>query len=630
MRLKFRDFSIKIKIILLILSVNTVSLVLSALLFFQYDSSEFKHKERNKLTVLAQGIGNFNTGTILYNDTVSATEYLNSFKAEKQIRQAAIFNIHGNLFASYTKDKLLFQQLPQEFLLKDTFYINDNELILLKPIKLYDEVIGCIYINSNLEGYNTRVNQFISIIFVIIFLSSIIAFLLAVRLQRIISVPIQTLAFAMHQVSQTKDFSVRVIKHSNDEIGELSEGFNTMLTQIEKQNQAVNLAKEHAEHSLKVKEQFLANMSHEIRTPMNVIFGMSNLLLETELDSDQQIYLESIKVSADNLLVIINDILDFSKIEAGKIEFESIEFDLHHFMERFKKTVHFSATKKGLSLRINIADTVPQIVIGDKVRLSQIILNLTGNAIKFTHQGGVVINISSIEKHDDTVRLQFSVIDTGIGIPSDKIDSIFTSFNQVSSSTTRKYGGTGLGLTISKQLVELQGGAISVVSEFGQGSIFTFNLPFKIGKRRAKNSIETKNSNPVAAVQKRKPEDIFILLVEDNKMNQLFATKVLQMNKYNVEIAENGKIALEMLKQKKFDIVLMDLHMPEMDGYEATKIIRESFPDDKRRIPIIALTAAATKGEVNRCFSIGITDFIAKPFKPNELIDKIIEMLNEN
>ena len=382
--------------------------------------------------------------------------------------------------------------------------------------------------------------------------------------------------------------------------------------------------KERAEYSEKVKEQFLANMSHEIRTPMNAILGMTRLLLEKEPRTDQLKYLNSIKHASDNLLVIINDILDLSKIEAGKINLESIPFDIRNEIKSVFETMKVNADDKNLELKTDIENTIPKTIIGDPYRLSQILLNLTGNAIKFTEKGSVTIKTTAAMQ-GEKVLLTFSVIDTGIGIAKDKLDYIFDMFTQETSSTTRKFGGTGLGLAICKKLIELQGGAISVDSEAGKGSVFSFTLPFAIGKDVVDENPKAEHKQQVVA----KMKNLRILLAEDNEFNQMVAVDTLEsaIEGAQVTVAANGKIAVDMLKNNTFDIVLMDIQMPEMDGHEATKTIRSSSDPRINSVPIIAMTASVIKAEVDKCFESGMNEFVGKPFSVDELLEKMSKII---
>jgi signal transduction histidine kinase/DNA-binding response OmpR family regulator len=384
-------------------------------------------------------------------------------------------------------------------------------------------------------------------------------------------------------------------------------------------------AKDLAIQSVQVKKQFLANMSHEIRTPMNGIIGFSKILEETPLNEEQKQCVESIRMAGDNLMVIINDILDFSKIEANKMTFESISFSFSKSVQSALDLLLPKAKEKKLKLFADIDEGIDDQLIGDPTRLAQILINLIGNSLKFTDKGYVELTVSVQEDKDDQYLLKFMVVDTGIGISEDKLQSIFESFNQASNEMTRKYGGTGLGLTITKKLIELQGGSISCKSELGRGSEFTFEMPFK--KSKIQSQLERKeivNGELSPDFLKNKK----ILLVEDNHLNQLLAKKVFRKWDYEIEIAENGRIAIDLLEKIDYDLILMDIQMPEMDGNEATKYIRKNM-GEKSTIPIIALTAHATIGEEQRCLNIGMNDYLSKPFDAKVLLEKIYLNLHE-
>ncbi len=384
-------------------------------------------------------------------------------------------------------------------------------------------------------------------------------------------------------------------------------------------------AKKQLEESLKVKEQFLANMSHEIRTPMNAIIGFTNLLLKQEKIAANKQYLDAIKTSGENLLVIINDILDFSKLESGKVIFESISFKLSQTLSLLIELMFPKAVEKNIQLTTEIDSHIPEQLIGDPTRLNQILINLVGNAIKFTKEGSVKIQVSMLHETNDFIELKFSISDTGIGIPEDSLSRIFDGFTQASNDTTRKYGGTGLGLTITKQLVELQKGHIEVSSKLNEGSIFSFNLKFR--KNLHLNDQSSSVMNP-ALPEEFPLNGVRILLVEDNFFNQMLASKVLENWKCIVEIAGDGNIAIDKVREHTFDLILMDIQLPELDGYETTSFIRNNFPEPKNSIPIIAMTAHAFANEVEKCMQFGMNDYISKPFDENRLYEKILKIIH--
>jgi len=375
-------------------------------------------------------------------------------------------------------------------------------------------------------------------------------------------------------------------------------------------------AKMMAEETAQLKQEFLANMSHEIRTPMNAIIGFTNILMESEIGPTQKEYVSSIKTSGESLLVLINDILDFSKIEAGKMSIEQVPFNLKKLLSDLEKTYSFKAEEKGLSLNVKSLGSWPENLIGDPVRINQVLVNLVGNAIKFTEKGEVNIFIQAEKEVDKNIDLIFRVQDTGVGIPQEKIGSIFESFTQVSGNYTRKVGGTGLGLAIVKNLVGLMHGEIRLMSEPGEGSEFAVKLPLGIAKVQLPVNAENSDDQGNAEALK----NLRVLVVEDNTLNQKLALHILGQLDVDSDLASNGIEAIEKIKAKPFDLILMDIQMPEMDGLTATSIIRNELNNE---VPIIALTAHAMKEEIEKCMKAGMNDHVTKPFKKELLIEKM-------
>lgn len=374
----------------------------------------------------------------------------------------------------------------------------------------------------------------------------------------------------------------------------------------------------------KAKEQFLANISHEIRTPINGIAGMASLLSQDSSPEERGTYLNAIKHSAENLKVIINDILDLAAIDSGKLRFENIPFNLHDLLPSLVGMFAYQAKEKKIELGYTIQPSLDRILLGDPVRLNQILINLISNAVKFTHSGKIEVHCSVVERQKKGCAVKIQVIDTGVGVPSDKLDKIFESFSQADASVTRKYGGSGLGLTIVKQLVELQRGSIEVRSEEHKGSNFIVTIPYVFAKS---NRVKKTAAPAVPMSTKKTLDSMKVLLVEDNDINRLYAKSILHQWNCNVDIAENGLVAIEKIKYNFYDVVLMDVQMPVMDGYEATRAIR-IMDSHMRHAPIVALTANATKTDIEKCLSSGMNDYLPKPFTPDDLYQKIAGEMN--
>lgn len=409
---------------------------------------------------------------------------------------------------------------------------------------------------------------------------------------------------------------------TNEDLRLLSLIGNQIALAIQRKRMLNNLILERrkAEEAAKLKQQFMSTMSHEIRTSLNEVIGINNLLLQGNPREDQMEYIKTLRFSANHLLTLVNDVLDYTKLESGNISFEHAKFDIFEFADELKRSYSFKTRNKNIDLIVDVEKNIPHGIIGDPVRLNQILSNLLSNAIKFTSEGSIELIISEISRSNNEITLSFVVRDTGIGIPEDKQDIIFESFKQATDDTTRKYGGTGLGLSISKKLVELLGGSLNVDSKQDEGSTFFFNMKFLLLNGDEEKIVIGDDESRWDELKGKK-----ILIAEDNTINFFVANKFLTKWGIDVTHAENGKIALDLIKDNKYDLVLMDLHMPDVDGIEATEIIRNSDNPEIKNLPIVALTAAIMSDSEKKLDELAIDDYILKPFKPRDLYIKILK-----
>lgn len=445
------------------------------------------------------------------------------------------------------------------------------------------------------------------------------------HVQRIINIGRQLLSgkievgyveFQLKNSSKWIGQNINLISKSNHEG---FQGIGRDITEKKRYEEIILQESKKANDAAASKSQFLANMSHEIRTPLNGIMGLTGLLAKGKLNLQQKKYLDAIKASSETLMVVINDILDISKIESGKMEIKKKAFNFSLCISQMVELMEAKAAEKNLRLESNLDNNIPEIIIGDEPRLNQLLFNIVGNGIKFTQEGSVKINASLIELKDKNAEIEINITDSGIGIPQNKLNGVFQAFQQVNGGENRTQKGTGLGLTITKKLVELMHGTISVKSTPNVGSCFTLRIPFKTGESIDKNLNEINQQ-----FGSHDLSDLKILLAEDNLINQMVTIDILKVYNIEVDLAENGKEAIDMMNNNKYDIILMDMQMPIIDGYQAMETIRKKY--DSNQVRMMALTAHVTEGEIKKCLSFGADSYLSKPYNPEDLYNKIIEL----
>lgn len=650
----FTDSSIRRKLATVVLLASIFALFLAAIGFAIYERASFRASSVSQLSTLAVVMGQNTAASIAFHDQTTAQEILDSFRAEHRILAAGLYDDRGALVAQYRRT-----DLPSHFSLpaprSDGAEFLPQSLTFYKTLYLENDKIGAIVVVSDLSGFRARILEYGKITTVVLLVAILATWAIAGRIVGVVTNPIMQLAELAERVSANDDYSLRAVPHANDEVGKLVNSFNQMLQGIQQRDHALQrandelearvlartaelnnevqdrikaesemrTARDAAEVASRAKSEFLANMSHEIRTPLNGVIGMTELLAGTHLSREQREYVDTIGYSGKTLLAVINDILDFSKIEAGRMELECVDFNLLNCLEESVKTMALRADEKGLELLNDIDSDVPEWVSGDSVRLRQVVLNLVGNAVKFTPEGEVRLHARKVEWQDGKVVLEITVADTGIGIPQDKLKSIFDPFDQADTSVTRNYGGSGLGLTISTRLVSIMGGRIWVESELHRGTKFHFTVQLRPVEHAPV---------PMPDVSVESLKNLHVLVVDDNATNRKILVQMLKTWDVQASAAESGEAGLAQLLTAKntatpYDLILTDMHMPQMDGFTFVEEVRRR--EGLNTTAIMMLTSGAGAKDAERCRSLGVKNYLFKPIRKVELLSAILASIGD-
>lgn len=664
---RFRDLPITKKLQYLMVSSAAAALLVATSVDLLNEAQSFRQTLVEKLATLADIIGSNSAAALIFEDPASAEKTLSALRLSPDIVAARIYNKEGKVLAELRSENnsemvSLFPIKPAHIvaLLDDkatnnTYRFRGNYLTLSEPIRFDGELVGAIQLAATLDQLYAQLRIEVITALSILVIAVGLAYLLSLKLHRVVSNPIKSLVEAMNRVKQEKDYAVRLGAESRDELGRLAEGFNEMLTDIQKRdvalamhrqqlekkveartaalaranvemNQAVEksiIAKEAAEAGSRAKSEFLARMSHEIRTPMNGVIGMTELLSSTELTERQRRFASTIKRSAESLLGIINDILDFSKIEAGKLELDRSTFNLRELTEDVSELFSELAHQKGLELICAVSPRLPDLWTGDPGRLRQILLNLVSNAVKFTAEGQVVVQADLIEKPGEPAFVRFEVRDTGIGVAPEALPRIFDAFSQADGSMTRRYGGTGLGLAIARQLAALMGGELGVEALNPNGSAFWFTARLE---RAPDHDSDTRAEGTLL-------KGIAALIVDDNSTNREILEQQLQAWKVTSTSAENGEQALDLLRSaseqgKPYQLAILDMHMPEMDGWELARAIRAD--NGIASAHLVMLSSAADMGTNEELKTLGIEAYVTKPWRQSELYNCLAAVMGRS
>jgi signal transduction histidine kinase/DNA-binding response OmpR family regulator len=633
--------SISQKLTLFGVATTVMVLLLMAAALAMYDTRNIRVSLQDSYETMADVIGQACAAPLRNEDRDAAARVLKVLDEDPDVMSTELLDREENLFIEYmatarTEDDGLFR----------TLIPSQEALTFERPIEHDGDVIGTIRLQVVSTRFWNQVKEHLILLLIVTLGGVLMAAVLAAYLQRMISSPVLSLVKTARTVSKTGDYSQRAPRATDDELGELCDEFNEMLVQIESRDAELDMHRRHLEALVRMrtealeqktaealaasvaKSQFLANMSHEIRTPMNAILGFTDLLrrgADQGKESTRREYLDTISTSGRHLLTVINDVLDISKIESGKMHVERIACSPHNTIAEAVSVLRVRALEKGIQLDYVWNGPVPAQIESDPVRLRQLIINLIGNAIKFTERGGVQVTARLVL--DGSYKLRIDVIDSGIGIPADKLDEIFNPFSQADATVTRRFGGTGLGLAISRHIAESLGGKLTVESEVGRGSTFTvvidpgpIDVAVLLDAPPTSDILQNSVSGeiPVVALAPGR-----VLLVEDGETNRKLIRIMLQRHQLEVVEAVNGKVGVDLAMKQDFDIILMDMQMPVMDGYTAARELRKHGVPT----PIIALTAHAMAGDAEKCTAAGCTDYLSKPISETRLMAALARYL---